>query len=120
MSKLAFKLKGSKNRKDDTRFHIVVVPGLKLNLCKKYKDIHKNIFSAIAVAQFFGLLPIVGIFSKNINDMKFKLISFRTLHTSLWFLSAMIFLYLELVRMANDKNLNAKSFGKNFDFFWTS
>ncbi|XP_070498929.1 gustatory receptor for sugar taste 64f-like [Chironomus tepperi] len=92
MSKFTFKLKSSKKPKDDDRFHIVIAP-------------------AISIAQFFGLLPIVGISSKNIKDIKFKLYSIRTLHTSFWFLSGFIFLYLETVRLVNVEHFNAQSVG---------
>ena len=63
------------------------------------------------LAHIFGLLPITGIFSKNINDIKFKFVSIRTLHTTLWFISAFTFLYLELSRMAKEESTNAKTIG---------
>jgi len=73
--------------------------------------IFNPLISALALAQLFGLVPITGIFSKNINDIKFKLISIRTLHTALWFIGALIFLYIEVVRMANEEHFDAKSIG---------
>ncbi|KAL7039352.1 hypothetical protein ACKWTF_009883 [Chironomus riparius] len=65
----------------------------------------------LALAQVFGVLPITGIFSRNIKNIKFKFLSFRTFHTSLWLVGAFIFQILEVHRMAYEEKINAKSIG---------
>ncbi|XP_070498768.1 gustatory receptor for sugar taste 64e-like [Chironomus tepperi] len=55
----------------------------------------------LALAQIFGLLPICDIFSKNIQDIKFKFLSIRTLYTTLWFISALTFIALEIYRLSD-------------------
>lgn len=65
----------------------------------------------IAVAQFFAMFPIIGIFSKNYENIKFKLLSIRTLHSLLWLISVMLFLYFEINRVKHQLTLNAKTIG---------
>lgn len=61
------------------------------------------------MAQFFGTLPIVSIFSHDRNAIKFKFFALRTLHAILWLISAFTFLFLEISRIINEEDLNAKS-----------
>lgn len=66
-------------------------------------------YLVIFLAQFFVTLPVVSVFSKDRNAIKFKFFAFRTLHAILWFISAFSFLFLEISRIINEEDLNAKS-----------
>lgn len=63
----------------------------------------------MAVAQFFGLFPIVGVFSRSIKSVAFKWTSFRVVHSLLWLGSVLLFMALELRSLSRADNLNAKS-----------
>lgn len=63
----------------------------------------------IALAQFFGIFPVVSIFNSDISKIKFKILSIRTLVSILWIASAIAFLYLELARLLKYEAINAKS-----------
>jgi Trehalose receptor len=69
-----------------------------------------NIFFAVlAMAQFFGLFPFVGVFARNIKKVQFKWISLRTIHSSFWLASALTFAFLELSMVTKYQELNAKN-----------
>jgi hypothetical protein len=72
------------------------------------KDLH-NFLSVLAIAQFFGLFPFVGVFSKSINKVQFRWASFRVFHSSFWLASAIAFMYLEILQLSRHGTLNAKS-----------
>lgn len=61
------------------------------------------------MAQFFGFFPIVGVFAKDLKNVKFKWKSLRVVHTTAWLVSAFMFTALELLQLSNEGNLNAKS-----------
>jgi hypothetical protein len=70
----------------------------------------------IALAQLFGILPVVSIFNNDITKIKFKIISIRTFFSLFWIGSAITFLCLEISRMVKDESINAKSIS-GFMFF---
>lgn len=80
---------------------------------KKENTFHKVMAPILRMSQIFGLFPITGIFSENIKNIQFKFLSTRTLHTALWIISAIIFLFLELKRLSDLESINAKSIGND-------
>jgi len=110
MTKFLNKVQGNKS-KDDNTFHTAIAPGMQKMTFNDAIFYNSN-FSVLALAQVFGVLPITGLFSKNIKDIRFKFLSFRTLHSSLWLVSAFIFEILELLRMSREGKINVKSIGK--------
>jgi hypothetical protein len=63
----------------------------------------------IAVAQFFGLFPVVNVLNKDVNKIRFKAISLRTFHAMAWLVSAAVFSVLETLHLYNLDNLNPKN-----------
>lgn len=83
-------IKSSNHSKDSNKFHVSIAP-------------------VLALPQIFGLLPISGIFSKNVNDIKFKLTSFRTLGTIFWFINAIFYLFLAFKNELTGEHMSSKS-----------
>lgn len=51
----------------------------------------------------------MSIFSPDRNAIKFKFFALRTFHSILWLISGFSFLFLEISRIVNEEDLNAKS-----------
>lgn len=66
----------------------------------------------LAVAQFFGLFPVVNVFSKNVDKIRFKFVSLRTLHSSMFIAGATFFAVLETLNLYQQKGLNPKNISK--------
>ncbi|KAG5682327.1 hypothetical protein PVAND_011686 [Polypedilum vanderplanki] len=90
MARLLFKQNKIKKSKDDSKFHIAIAP-------------------VIAMAQCFSMFPVVGIFSKDAQKIRFKFLSFRTFMAASWFVSVIIFLWFEILRIASYEKINAKN-----------
>lgn len=63
----------------------------------------------IALAQFFGLFPIVSIFNNDVNKIKFKLFSIRTVVSLLFIVCAFSSFCLEVSHKIADETINPKS-----------
>jgi len=104
----AFQLTNAVNEKED--FNTIIAPGLKAFETHNIFSIHY--FVVLAIAQFFGLFPVVNIFAKQSSNIHFKWLSFRMIHSTLWMASGAVFFYLELRRTLRDNELNAKNISK--------
>lgn len=66
-------------------------------------------FPVIFISQIFLFFPISGVFNKDHRNLNFKWISVRTLISVWWLFCAITFLFLELKRLFNSGEVNAKS-----------
>lgn len=95
---------------DDNNFHSTIAPGAAENVTAVVHWVYiTHLISVVALAQFFGLFPIKGIFKKSFRNLEFKWISVRAFHSTLWLLSAFTLTYLEILRVSRDEKLNPKS-----------
>lgn len=102
-----------KNKFEDHNFHVIIAPGeVKWRLSSLL--ITENFsFSVLALAQFFGFFPFIGVFAKNVKNVMFKWKSIRVVHSLFWLFSAVAFTFLELLRLSREGKINPKNISKN-------
>lgn len=98
---------------DDHNFQVIIAPGAvkraRWGLIHGFTTFSSDFVSVVALAQFFGLFPFVGVFARKHSDVRFKWTSFRVAHASLWIASVLVFIYVEFLSLSRQGTLNAKN-----------